>query len=403
MTEQEQQRPQQQCQSPSRQAVAMENCRRLQLSLFFLRLVGGFPYQRRENNEYMKTVTQVYTQTHVIDAGPRRAAAERPPRYQARAGWRVWTWCLGLILVCFVTLIAFEVPNVTTRYSSWPMTLTVANRVREMITSVTVLVTEVYLLTSSSRAVETANQYLDLLPDSRRSSATLLTDVCVVVCGVLFLGGISLILTAYVYYLTYNGICGYIFYVITQHVEIILYLLINCSVISYLYTVILLFCSVFEKIKRQLVEASSKCYVGEDVNLHKIILKMYECEASVQPSDTETDFTTHRRPNTKANKGSDDLPRTAKHCRRTLTQLHLLQYSLNRYLGLPITLIMFTSIVYSILACFYMSFMFFLTNAMRVMSVAYLLIGVLPQILLSNMPVLLQTQVRPTNIHAMPI
>ncbi|XP_063883953.1 uncharacterized protein LOC135112926 [Scylla paramamosain] len=369
----------------------MENCRRLQLSLFLLRLVGGFPYQRRENNEYMKTVTQVYTQMHASEAGHRRASAERPPRYQARVGWRVWAWCLGLILVCYVTLVLFEVQRVNTRYSSWPTTLMVANKVREMITALTVLVTEVYLLASSSSAVETVNQYLDLMPVSRRRPATLLTDLWVAVSGVLFLGGNCIVLTSYVYYLTYNGICGYIFYVITQYIETILYLLINCFVIAYLYTVILLFCVIFERIKRQLVGACSRLDVREDVNIHKIILKMYEGEASVQPPDTESDVATHRRAN-KANKVSEDLKRIAKDCRRTLSQMHLLHYALNRYLGLPITLIMLTSVVYSILACFYLSYMYFMTTAMRIMSVSYFLIGVLPQILLSNLPVLLQTQ-----------
>ncbi|XP_045113754.1 uncharacterized protein LOC123506010 [Portunus trituberculatus] len=370
----------------------MEDCRRLRVSLFLLRLVGGFPYQRRKTNEYMKTVTQVYTQMYVSEAGQRRASAERPPRYHARTGWRVWAWCLGIILVCYVTLVVFEVPRVGTRYSAWPATLMVANKVREMITSLTVLVTEVYLLASSSRAVETTNQYLDLLPASGRRPATLTTDLCVAVSGLLFLGGNCIVLASYVYYLSYNGICGYIFYVITQYVETILYLLINCFVIAYLYTVILLFCTMFEKMKRQLVEACSKWDISEDVNLRRIISQMYACEASVQPPDTDTDVVTHRRVNSKANKGSEDLARVAKDCRRTLTQLHLLHYSLNRYLGLPITLIMLTSVVYSILACFYLSYMFFMTNAMRVMSVSYFMIGVLPQILLSNLPVLLQTQ-----------
>ncbi|KAK8383283.1 hypothetical protein O3P69_011632 [Scylla paramamosain] len=330
----------------------MENCRRLQLSLFLLRLVGGFPYQRRENNEYMKTVTQVYTQMHVSEAGHRRASAERPPSLPGQS------WLAGVGVVPGAHL---------------------------------VLVTEVYLLASSSSAVETVNQYLDLMPVSRRRPATLLTDLWVAVSGVLFLGGNCIVLTSYVYYLIHNGICGYIFHVITQYIETILYLLINCFVITYLYTVILLFCVVFERIKRQLIGVCSRLDVREDVNIHKIILKMYEGEASVQPPDTESDVATHRRAN-KANKVSEDLKRIAKDCRRTLSQMHLLHYSLNRYLGLPITLIMLTSVVYSILACFYLSYMYFMTTAMRIMSVSYFLIGVLPQILLSNLPVLLQTQ-----------
>ena len=346
----------------------------------------------------MKTVTQVYTQMYVSEAGQRRASSERPPRFHTRAGWRVWAWCVGLILVCYVTLVVFEVPRVGTRYSTWPATLMVANKVREMITSLTVLITEIYLLASSSRAVETANLYLDLLPASGRRPATIQTDLCVAVSGVLFLGGNCVVLASYVYYLTYNGICGYIFYVITQYVETILYLLINCFVVTYLYTVVLLFCAVFERIKRQLVEACSKCDVTEDVNLRRIIFNMYRGETNVQPPDIDTDAATHRRANSKANKGGEDLVKIAKDSRRTLTQLHLLHYSLNRYLGLPITLIMLISVVYSILACFYLSFMYFMTNAMRVMSVSYFMIGFLPQILLSNLPVLLQTQVRPPDL-----
>ena len=325
----------------------------------------------------------------------RRASTEDAPHYQTRVVWQVWACCLVLVLLCYTGVVVIEIPHVKSHYVAWPKTLMVANKVREIITSVTVLMMEVYLLSSSSLALETSNQYLNLLPASGRHSARLSTDAWLAVSGVVFLAGNCLVLSSYIFYLIQKGDNWYIYFVFTQYIETILYLLINSFVISYFYTVILLFCGVFERIKTQLLEACSKSKDGTDVNLQKSI---FGREVSVQPPDIDTNSSKHMRTKVKANKASEDLTKITKDCQRTLTQLHLLQHSLNRFLGLPITLIMLTSVVYSLLACFYLSYMSHVTSAMQLMSVSYFMIGILPELLLSNLPVLLQTKVRSLGI-----
>lgn len=68
---------------------------------------------------------------------------------------------------------------------------------------------------------------------------------------------------------------------------------------------------------------------------------------------------------------------------------------LNDYLGPLITLIILTSLVYSILSCFYLFNFTQFSLAMRAVSVSYVGLAFLPLVVLTNIPVMLQTQVMP--------
>lgn len=315
--------------------------------------------------------------------------------YQASLGWRLWAGCVALLMVCHVIAALLEIPNPSSEFMK-QKTLSVANKVREIITNLTVVVMEVHLLSKSSLALLTASQCLDLLPASREHSGSLSSHVLVALSGVLFIISSSSVLTSYVVHahmrcdLTQGGVV----YVFTQSVETIIYILVNAFVITFLYIVIQILCGALRTVRKQLKEAwMRKKRAGDVVTPPIPYCKM--CLREIKAKIPSKDFGSNTNSQTKRHiiKVGEDLTKITKNSREILMQLHALQRSLNHFLGLPVTVIMLISVVYSILACFFLSYMNMVTAWMRVMAASYFTMALMPQLLLSNFPVLLQTQV----------
>lgn len=314
--------------------------------------------------------------------------------YEVRLGYRIWTGCVALVMLCHAVVALFEIPNTNQKFTT-QVTLLVANKVREVITSLTVVVMEVYLLSKSSLALLTASQCLDLLPASHGHSSSFSSNVWVTVSGIFFIICNIVVLTSYVAHSTHverNIKNEAILYSFTQCTETIIYLLVNTFVIIFFYTVIQILCGVLENVRKQLMEAWATKQKWESATQQTPCVLPCHAETIAKGSSTDPSFCTHAGKNSKV-KFPEDLADVTKSSRTMLAQLQTLQRSLNRYLGLPVTLIMLTSVIYSILACFYLSYMRRMTGWMRLMSISYLAMAIVPQLLLSNFPVFLQTQV----------
>lgn len=375
----------------------MRKERRLQLSLYLLSFLGGFPYRRKRESKNVKMKSLTKSKVCFLNeaAKPSREESNSGSKhYKASVGWRLWVGCVVLVMLCHVIAALMQIPRINHNFRQ-QTTLRVANKVRETITSLTVVAMEAHLLSTSSLALLTAGQCLDLLPDSRGHSSNFFSDVSVAVSGVLFIISSSFVLTSYVIHIQVRqNFEEGVLYLFTQYVETTIYILVNAFVITFLYTVIQINCGALETVRKQLKEAWTRKR-EEEAALPTILYGKHglgETKAKVPKNDLSS--STHSQTKYNVTKFDEDLGKVTKNIRVILAQLHALQRSLKRFLGLPVTLIMLISVVYSILACFFLSYMDTMTASMLLMSISYFTMALVPQLLLSNFPVLLQTQVR---------
>lgn len=375
----------------------MRKERRLQLSLYLLSLLGGFPYRRNRESKDVKKKSLVESKVCFLNeaAKPSRKESKSASKhYQASLGLRFWAGCVALVMLCHVIAAVMQIPQ---NYHAFrhQKTLRVANKVREIITSLTIVAMEAHIMSTSSLAILTADQCLDLLPASRGHSSKLFADVSVAVSSVLFIiSSISVLISYVIHIQLVPNIEQGVLYLFTQYVETIIYILVNAFVITYLYTVIQIQCGAFEAVREQLKEAWTR-KAEEEPPLPTISYSKH-ClgETKAKLPKNSLGSCTHLQTKYNVNKFGEDLGKVTKNIRVILAQVHALQRSLKRFLGLPITLIMLISVVYSILACFFLSYIGTMTVAVFLMSISYFTMALVPQLLLSNFPVLLQNQVR---------
>ncbi|KAK3856445.1 hypothetical protein Pcinc_037239 [Petrolisthes cinctipes] len=295
-------------------------------------------------------------------------------KYRNSTWLKLWSVLVWLSLVCYSILVLYRVPTFRNGTISRDQTLLIAHKVRDLITPPTLVTMTLNFLLKSSSALEIVRNCERIENELTRSSTNPRRVLClfVMTTGVLFITGYCCILTTY---------GGYFFLVpsldtSTQMYENVFYFLVTSFVMIFYYHKVMLLCHAYERLKISFLEGfrEEQQHEGEDLQLENIAencttpyhpwwrqnktlsvshgdILYPETVRTLQTNNRSTGIQEMRR-----QKKTKHKQKVAREGMATLANLHNLHRQLNSYLGLPLTLIMTTSVIYSVLACFYFSY-----------------------------------------------
>lgn len=415
-----------------------------QVSLMLLKALGGFPFTKSKNtsgvvpkDNHQKVPSSHQREDGLSDYGYYDQLQRRDVYKQSR-GWMLWSLCVSVIMVCYlvntIVVVHFMGEGDLIIHKS---TFVVAKKTHITICSLSIFLMVTYMTANKWTAKEMITK-LNILLNTYEPTEDLIHKIFFMINMVLFWSSYCCTLVIYIFYVIFKPSMNVAREICTSF----LYCLVNTIAMTFFYSATRVMCTVYQDIRTHLscvisssddterwcyrdagsspfvVSATTSCTNCHCKATTGLIRTEPLCEVeSVESTNISTNIT-HRKdeslsvPRNWHNgdpRGINSKPKkervvAAKHqlltlqvflkeIQKNLLAVHAFHRSLIDYLGALITLMMLTSVVYCILSCFYLSYLHQFNIPKRFMSVAYLVMAILPVVVLANIPVMLQSQV----------
>ncbi|ROT83771.1 hypothetical protein C7M84_023050 [Penaeus vannamei] len=341
------------------------NMRFLGILLGVLRLVGGFPYVESGDGA-AGADTRAATRNRV---GTDMARRKESPLYEKNRFWVLWS-CV--IPVVFLTYPVYSIWAMFDGKRSLPRpasTLVTAIVVKEGVLLISITSVVGYLIYQRSLALELVSELQRFRRSTRASSPKRARNGFMAFLMACFVGGYSTIIGKEMIYIVQNFSWGY---VLVDFFEFVFWFLIDAFTMCFYFTA---------------VSAMSDAY--DDLISTLAALRPPPRTASVSVATKQSALAVAAGP-TAGSPAAEGLFESAS---ESLVRLHDLHRLLHRYMAFPITVSMQVSVISTIISLFFMTFWSGSGSFSKVEAIAFLVVGALPFVVLSNIPEILKCRV----------